>query len=115
MVQNAAGRAAIKGVSLKGTQSGSWQELNNDWGARWETGQQPYGYPFDMQVTQDDGQVVTCNGCLQEGTGQSQTSMQFKIAGSEDSATIVGVSLPPPPPPPGSPLLGTFHFCFLDP
>ena len=57
-LQNAAGRAAIKAVSIRGTGSSSWTELNNDWGARWETGQQPSGSPFDMQVTQDDGQVV---------------------------------------------------------
>ncbi|KAK9837793.1 hypothetical protein WJX74_005149 [Apatococcus lobatus] len=88
-VKNAAGRAAIKGVSLRGSGSGSWTELNNDWGARWETGQQPSGYPFDMMITQDDGQVVTCNGCMDKGTGAFQTSMQFKIVGSEDSASIV--------------------------
>ncbi|KAK9838025.1 hypothetical protein WJX74_009954 [Apatococcus lobatus] len=57
-VKNAAGRAAIKAVSIRGTGSSSWTELHNDWGARWETGQQPRGSPFDMQVTQDDGQVV---------------------------------------------------------
>ncbi len=92
LLQNAAGRAAIKGVSLRGSSSGSWTQLTNDWGARWETGQQPYGSPFDMQVTQDDGQVVTCNGCVQQGTGSFQTSMQFKIVGNDDSADVVSVS-----------------------
>ena len=58
-VQNAAGRAAIKGVSLRGTGSSSWRELSNDWGARWETSSQPGFAPFDMQVSQDDGQVVS--------------------------------------------------------
>ncbi|KAK9869002.1 hypothetical protein WJX84_008231 [Apatococcus fuscideae] len=85
-VKNAAGRASIKGVALKGSGSSSWTDLTNDWvfvqtGARWETGQQPTGSPFDMQVTQDDGQV--------EGTGTFQTSMQFKIVGNDDSADIV--------------------------
>ncbi|KAK9839069.1 hypothetical protein WJX74_008724 [Apatococcus lobatus] len=88
-VTNAAGRAAIKGVSLRGTGSSSWSEMLHDWGARWETGNQPGSAPFDMQVTQDDGQVVICNGCLQEGTGNFPTSMQFKIVGSADSADVV--------------------------
>ncbi len=58
-MQNAAGRAGIKGVSLRGSGSSGWTELSNDWGARWETGQQPGSSPFDMQITQDDGQVVS--------------------------------------------------------
>ncbi|KAK9850628.1 hypothetical protein WJX84_001010 [Apatococcus fuscideae] len=58
-VKNAAGRAAIKGVALRGSGSSSWTDLTNDWGARFETGNQPYGAPFDLQVTQDDGQVVS--------------------------------------------------------
>ncbi|KAK9868666.1 hypothetical protein WJX84_011328 [Apatococcus fuscideae] len=115
-VKNAAARAAIKGVALRGSGSSSWITLTNDWGAdsalrtnlcalkipqkgayllcvptcaRWETPSQPVGSPFDMQVTQDDGQVVTCNGCLQEGTGTFQTSMQFRVVGNDDAADIV--------------------------
>ena len=30
--QNAAGRASIKGVALKGSGSSSWTDLTNDWG-----------------------------------------------------------------------------------
>ena len=72
LVQNAAGRAAIKGVSLRGTGSSSWSELLNDWGARWETSSQPGSAPFDIQVAQDDGQVVRriLPGFIIEGAGQ---------------------------------------------
>ena len=35
---------------------------------------------------------VTCNGCIQEGTGSFQTSMQFRIVGNDDSADMVPVS-----------------------
>lgn len=37
---------------------------------------------------------VTCNGCLDEGSGAKPTSMQFKIVGDQDSASIVSVSRP---------------------
>ncbi len=38
---------------------------------------------------------VTCNGCLQEGTGAWSTPMQFKIVGASDSADVIPVSTHP--------------------
>ncbi|KAK9852113.1 hypothetical protein WJX84_000033 [Apatococcus fuscideae] len=90
-IKSAADRAAIKSVQLKGPSS-SWVDLNNIWGAEWETGSQPSSYPLDISITQDDNQQVTCFQCITKTgfTGQQPTNIQFKTNGGPSNAGSSG-------------------------
>lgn len=52
-LQDAANRGSIQSVQVKGPSTG-WQDLNNVWGASWETGQVPEG-PLDLHIYDDLG------------------------------------------------------------
>ena len=52
-VQDAANRGSVQSVQVKGP-STEWQELNNVWGASWETGEVPEG-PLDLHIYDDVG------------------------------------------------------------
>ena len=58
VVQDAADRGAVQSVQVKGP-STSWQDLDNVWGASWETGQVPEG-PLDLHIYDDLGVDVRC-------------------------------------------------------
>ncbi|KAK9867754.1 hypothetical protein WJX84_004352 [Apatococcus fuscideae] len=91
-VKNAAARAAIKGVALRGSGSSSWITLTNDWALK-HCAPLAHGpnIAWNTRTTIDgcSDLQVTCNGCLQEGTGTFQTSMQFRVVGNDDAADIV--------------------------
>ena len=57
-LQDAADRGAVQSVQVKGP-STSWQDLNNVWGASWETGHVPEG-PLDLHIYDDMGVDVRC-------------------------------------------------------
>jgi hypothetical protein len=56
-LQDAANRGSIQSVQVKGPSTG-WQDLNNAWGASWETGQVPEG-PLDLHIYDDIGVDVS--------------------------------------------------------
>ena len=55
--QQVAGRGAVKTVQVKGSDSSSWQTLNNIWGAAWETSYVPKP-PLDFRIQDDTGVEV---------------------------------------------------------
>ena len=51
--QDAANRGSVQSVQVKGPDT-AWQDLNNVWGASWETGEVPRG-PLDLHIYDDVG------------------------------------------------------------
>lgn len=52
-LQDAANRGSVQSVQVKGPGT-EWQELNNVWGASWETSEVPSG-PLDLHIYDDVG------------------------------------------------------------
>ncbi|KAK9820245.1 hypothetical protein WJX72_007952 [[Myrmecia] bisecta] len=87
VVEQAAGRAAVQNVFIKGPKT-AWLAMNNLWGAAWETASLP-GYPTDMRIVSDDGEEVTGFGVLQSATqiGTSSIGVQFSVTTDKGPAS----------------------------
>ncbi|KAK9819790.1 hypothetical protein WJX72_002423 [[Myrmecia] bisecta] len=87
VVEEAAGRASISNVFLKGPTS-DWVAMTNRWGASWEISSAP-GFPLDMRIVCDDGEEVTAVGALQSATklGQTALGVQFTLNGGSGGSS----------------------------
>ena len=88
--KNAAGKAAIKSVEMKGP-DGSWVPLQNKWGTAWEVSNAP-GLPWDFRFVSEDGQAVEAKSLVGSSgqVGDLPTGVQFSLSGKQGAAPADG-------------------------
>ncbi|GFP86616.1 expansin-a8 [Phtheirospermum japonicum] len=63
LVTNVGGAGDVHAVSVKGSPTGSWQQLTRSWGQNWAISTSGFSsaQSLSFQVTTSDGKSVTCN------------------------------------------------------